>query len=240
MHHFPRFSARDAHRRSDRERVTQISASCGMATRSRVVCREITIEPGILVLYNHSVLVLLRDRELDGGESPHCSTDTKTQQDQLLALRITAPELLVELRRIEARGTHETAHRVRAACSRVYRYAIATGRAERDLAADLVGALVPVESRNFAAVTDPKEVAGRWPRQTCQPFARHNSKSRQPRAFLLFASRSDRCPRRSAYGPHRAWRGLASTRHRGRCRVRSPSRRLRLRTATARAATRSD
>jgi integrase len=74
--------------------------------------------------------------------------------------RITAPELLGELRRIEARGTHETAHRVRAACSRVFRYAIATGRAERDVAADLVGALVPVESRKFAAVTDPKEVAG--------------------------------------------------------------------------------
>jgi integrase len=74
--------------------------------------------------------------------------------------RITAPELLVALRRIEARGTHETAHRVRAACSRVFRYAIATGRAERDVAADLIGALVPVESRSFAAVTDPHEVAG--------------------------------------------------------------------------------
>lgn len=74
--------------------------------------------------------------------------------------RITAPDLLLALRRIEARGTHETAHRVRAACSRVFRYAIATGRAERDVAADLVGALVPVESRHFAAVTDPHEVAG--------------------------------------------------------------------------------
>jgi integrase len=74
--------------------------------------------------------------------------------------RITAPELLTVLRRIEARGTHETAHRVRAACSRVFRYAIATGRAERDVAADLIGALVPVESSNFAAITDPAEVAG--------------------------------------------------------------------------------
>jgi len=74
--------------------------------------------------------------------------------------RITAPELLSVLRRIEARGTHETAHRVRAACSRVFRYAIATGRAERDIAADLIGALVPVESSNFAAITDPAGVAG--------------------------------------------------------------------------------
>jgi len=74
--------------------------------------------------------------------------------------RITAPELLTVLRRIESRGTHETAHRVRAACSRVFRYAIATGRADRDVAADLIGALVPVESNNFAAITDPAEVAG--------------------------------------------------------------------------------
>jgi hypothetical protein len=53
--------------------------------------------------------------------------------------RITAPELLIVLRRIEARGTNETAHRVRAACSRVFRYAVATGRAERDVAVRLVG-----------------------------------------------------------------------------------------------------
>lgn len=74
--------------------------------------------------------------------------------------RITAPESLSVLRRIEARGRNETAHRVRAACSRVFRYAVATGRAERDIAADLIGPLVGVESRYFAAITDPAEVAG--------------------------------------------------------------------------------
>ena len=62
------------------------------------------------------------------------------------------------LRRIEARGKHETAHRVRALAGRVLRFAVATGRAERDVAADLKDALAPVKSRNFASVTDPARV----------------------------------------------------------------------------------
>ena len=69
---------------------------------------------------------------------------------------ITAPELLAVLRRIEARGAIETAHRAHQNCGRVFRYAIATGRAERDPAADLRGALPPVKEKHHAAITDPK------------------------------------------------------------------------------------
>ena len=71
---------------------------------------------------------------------------------------ITAQELLAALWRIKARGKHETAHRVRALAGRVFRFAVATGRAERDVAADLKDALAPVKSRNFASVTDPARV----------------------------------------------------------------------------------
>jgi integrase len=71
---------------------------------------------------------------------------------------ITAQELLGALRRIEARGRHETAHRVRALAGRVLRYAVATGRAQHDVAADLKDALAPVKSKNFASVTDPVRV----------------------------------------------------------------------------------
>lgn len=71
---------------------------------------------------------------------------------------ITAQELLAVLRRIEARGRHETAHRVRALAGRVLRYAVATGRAPHDVAADLKDALAPVKSKNFASVTDPRRV----------------------------------------------------------------------------------
>ena len=69
---------------------------------------------------------------------------------------ITAPELLGILRRIEARGSLETAHRALNNCGQVFRYAIATGRAERDISSDLRGALPPVKESHFAATTDPK------------------------------------------------------------------------------------
>jgi integrase len=75
---------------------------------------------------------------------------------------ITAPDLLAVTRRIESRGVLETAHRALANCGQVFRYAAATGRAERDPSGDLRGALPSVKSRrtHFAAVTEPQEVAG--------------------------------------------------------------------------------
>lgn len=75
------------------------------------------------------------------------------------AADITAPELLAALRRVEARGIHETTHRVKQRAGQVFRYAVATGRAERDPSADLKGALAPVASRNHAALTRPDEIA---------------------------------------------------------------------------------
>lgn len=68
-------------------------------------------------------------------------------------------DVLSVLRRVEGRGALETAHRVRTICGQVLRYAVATGRAERDSAADLRGALPPVREKHHAALTDPKEVA---------------------------------------------------------------------------------
>jgi integrase len=68
---------------------------------------------------------------------------------------IKAPELLTVLRRVEGRGTFELAHRIRTICGQVFRYAVATGRAERDPAADLRGALSPVHTINRAAITEP-------------------------------------------------------------------------------------
>lgn len=72
---------------------------------------------------------------------------------------ITAPQLLQVMRRIEERGALETAHRVLGCCGQVFRYAVATGRAERDPSGDLRGALPPVKSQHFAAVTEPDQTA---------------------------------------------------------------------------------
>lgn len=71
---------------------------------------------------------------------------------------ITAPELLTTLRRIEARGALDTAHRAQQNCGQVFRYAVATGRAERDPSGDLRGALPPAKHENFASITEPAKV----------------------------------------------------------------------------------
>jgi len=72
---------------------------------------------------------------------------------------VKAPELLSVLRRVESRGTLDTAHRIKILAGQVFRYAIATGRAERDPSADLKGALPPKKQTHLAAVTEPKEAA---------------------------------------------------------------------------------
>ena len=71
---------------------------------------------------------------------------------------ISAQELLKVLRHIEEKGHLETAHRVRQVCSQVFRYAVQTGRAERDCAADLKGAIPPATEKRFAAIIEPKEI----------------------------------------------------------------------------------
>jgi integrase len=71
---------------------------------------------------------------------------------------ITAPSLLAALRKPEAAGKVETAHRARSLAGQVFRYAIATGRAERNPAADLVGALATPKGEHFASVTDPNQI----------------------------------------------------------------------------------
>lgn len=71
---------------------------------------------------------------------------------------LTAPELLTVLRRIETRGALETAHRALQNCSQVFRYAVATGRAERDPCGDLRGALPPAKEKHHASITDTEGV----------------------------------------------------------------------------------
>jgi integrase len=71
---------------------------------------------------------------------------------------ITAPDILTVLRQIEALGIIKTAHFIRSDCSRIFRYAIAVGCADRDPAADLIGALQPAQTKHNASVTDLPDV----------------------------------------------------------------------------------
>jgi integrase len=72
---------------------------------------------------------------------------------------LRAPDVLAVLRRIESVAL-ETAHRVKFIFGQVFRYGVATGRAERDPSADLKGALPPRQQKHHPSIIDPKEVAG--------------------------------------------------------------------------------
>jgi integrase len=64
-------------------------------------------------------------------------------------------ELLAAVRAVEERGALDVAHRVLTTAGQVWRYAVATGRAQRDISADIKGALKPHHGKHFAAITDP-------------------------------------------------------------------------------------
>ncbi len=72
--------------------------------------------------------------------------------------QITPPQLLTVLRRVESRGATESAHRLKQTAGQIYRYGVATGRAERDITPDLRGALAPAKKRHFPAITEPDGV----------------------------------------------------------------------------------
>lgn len=71
---------------------------------------------------------------------------------------ITAPSVLGALRRIEQRQLLETAHRAKQTAGQVFRYAVATGRAERDPTSDLRGALATPVGRHHPSITEPRAV----------------------------------------------------------------------------------
>jgi integrase len=71
--------------------------------------------------------------------------------------KLTPRDVLVCVQRMEARGAVESAHRVKQICGQVFRFAVATALVERDVTADLKGALSTPVKRNYAAITAPKQ-----------------------------------------------------------------------------------
>ena len=108
-------------------------------------------------------LLLLRAKKLAPGsvirERRLLEKDLVPYIGSLPVADVTAPMVLVALRKIEARGAVETAHRARTLAGQVFRYAIATERAKRNPAADLLGALSQPHGEHFASVTEPAKVA---------------------------------------------------------------------------------
>ena len=104
------------------------------------------------------------------GRRTSASESTRRQDKRLLQYaiaeigrrpisEITPPMVLAVCRKAECRGALETASRIKGRCSQVFRYAVATGRAERDPTTDLKGALMAPEVESHAAIIDPKQLA---------------------------------------------------------------------------------
>lgn len=72
---------------------------------------------------------------------------------------IEPPEVLAVLREIEGKGHVDNAHRMKTLIGQVFRYAVSTGRAQRDVTADLRGILPSANVKHHAAVTTPEEIA---------------------------------------------------------------------------------
>ncbi|MBA5688269.1 tyrosine-type recombinase/integrase [Rugamonas apoptosis] len=76
------------------------------------------------------------------------------------AASIKPRDILATLQKMETRGAIDSAHRVKQMCGQILRFGVALGWVERDVTPDLKGALAAVPAGNFAAITEPKEVAG--------------------------------------------------------------------------------
>lgn len=100
---------------------------------------------------NDSTIDVTRNR-LTKWIYPHLGTMPITEIEPPLVLQV--------LRKIETKGKHETAHRMRQRISQIYRFAISEGRASRDPAADLRGLLKAVPAKNRSAITKPEELGG--------------------------------------------------------------------------------
>lgn len=109
-------------------------------------------------------LELLNKRAKEGLSSGSVKRERRLIEKDLAPIAempitdVSAPILLAALRKLEQRGIIETAHRARAHAGRVFRYAIATGRVERNPAENLVGALEQPQTRHFASLTDPEQI----------------------------------------------------------------------------------
>lgn len=68
-------------------------------------------------------------------------------------------DILAAVQKMETRGAVESAHRVKQVCGQIFRFAVAHDIVERDITADLRGAIAPAVKGNFAAITEPKQVA---------------------------------------------------------------------------------
>ena len=105
--------------------------------------------------------------KLDGWSSHYAIREKRNLEKDLFPYfgtrrigEIEAIELLAVIRLVEERGALDVAHRVLTTAGQVWRYAVATARAKRDVTPDIRGALKPHRGKHFAAITEPVKLGG--------------------------------------------------------------------------------
>ncbi|MEO6659804.1 MAG: integrase arm-type DNA-binding domain-containing protein [Burkholderiaceae bacterium] len=158
---YPDTSLKRAREKRDEARVLLESGVDPSAARKAIKASRVGGGPGSF----EAVAREFHDLKKAEWSAPHAKRwlerlekDVFPYLGALALTNITAPLLLETLRRVESRGVRETVHSIQQACGQVFRHGIRTGRADRNPAADLRGALKPVLVRNMAAVTEPKAV----------------------------------------------------------------------------------
>lgn len=146
--------------RSERERLRAIVKGGGNPAHAQRAAKAASVERHANT-FGAIGLELVEKREREGMTAQSLERDRRAIQGYLAPIydtpitEVTPPLLLAALRKLENRGVIETTHRARALAGRIFKYAIATGRAQANPATDLRGALEQVQTKHFPSLTDP-------------------------------------------------------------------------------------
>lgn len=158
---YPAMGLADA--RAERERLRALVKGGGNPAHAAKVDRAAKLERAEAT-FGAIALELLSKRSREGLSTGSVNRERRLIEKDMASVasmpitEVTAPMLLAALRRLEKRGVVETAHRARSMAGRVFRYAIATGRAQGNPAEALIGALEQPKVKHFASVTDPTKI----------------------------------------------------------------------------------
>lgn len=161
MGEYPTVSLADA--RTERDRLRKLVQGGANPTTVARIERAAKVEQAEST-FGAIATELLEKRAREGLSAGSVKRERRLVEKDLAGIvglpitAITAPVLLSELRKLEKRGVVETAHRARGHAGLVFRYAIATGRAKSNPAADLAGALQSPKTKHFASVTEPAKI----------------------------------------------------------------------------------
>ncbi len=146
----PSAARKEAHNEAVQQRATERRAAAGLppADSFEAVAREWHQKNVATWAPSHSTKII---RRLEQDVFPWIGSKPVAS--------IRPMELLSLLKRVEHRGAIETTHRVQQNCGQVFRYAVATGRAESDPSRDLRGALTPWKPEHYPTLTDARDVS---------------------------------------------------------------------------------